>query len=221
LAHASAAGAALVLDFDGTIAMADVGDELCERFAPAEWADIDARWLAGELSLDEAQRQMWRLVRADAPSLLRFAVEIGPLRPGLDALLEHAASVGAPATLASGGFRFYIDAILGARLGRFDAVYANEAALERGGVEVHFPHKSTLGCARCAVCKGRVCDAVRRGGPVLFVGDGASDRCAIGKADLLFAIAGSRLEAEARAAGALTAAITRLDEVIAWLPRTK
>ncbi len=183
----------LVLDFDGTVTEKDVGDEVCDRFAPPAWRDIDAAWVRNELSLPEAQRQMWALARCDRPEALAYAKQVGKLRPGLDALLESVHRAGGAAWLASGGFDFYIEAILHGRLPRFERTYFNSTRFIDGKVEVTFPHAS-LSCGRCAVCKGNVCDLARASGArVVFVGDGASDRCAIGRADVLCAVQGSLL----------------------------
>src|SRR5262249_14844413 len=124
------------------------------------------------------------------------------LRPGLDAFLD--ACRGTELVLASGGFDFYIEAILGEqRLARFAAVFANAGVVENGGVRVSFPHRERLGCGLCAVCKGRICDERRTAGRcVIFVGDGTSDRCAIGRADRLFAVRGSKLAVACRVAAA-------------------
>ena len=96
--------------------------------------------------------------------------------------------------LASGGFDFYIEALLGrAARARSSAATSTRPASSKGGIEVDFPH-AELACGRCAVCKGKVCDAARATGrPTVFVGDGASDRCAIGRADRIFAVRGSLL----------------------------
>ena len=182
----------LVLDFDGTVTQKDVGDEICERFAPPAWRDIDAAWVRNEISLPEAQRRMWALARCSREEAVAFGREAGQLRPGLDEFLEAASQAGARLWLASGGFDFYIEAILGERLKRFERQFFNRTRFSGGGVELDF-HQG-LGCDKCAVCKGRVCREARaEGARVVFVGDGASDRCAIGEADLLCAVSGSLL----------------------------
>ena len=190
----------VIFDFDGTLVTSDIGDELCERFADPSWRLIDAAWERREISLHEAQRRMWALVRASPADLLGWVRDHVALRPGLDALLARLAARGARVVLASGGFDFYIEAVLGPRLAGFEAAFYNRATLGPSGVEVAFPHVQALGCDLCPVCKGRVCDRYRaEGARVTFVGDGTSDRCAIGRADRLFAVRGSKL---ARAAGA-------------------
>lgn len=182
-----------MLDFDGTVTEKDIGDEICARFAPPHWKEIDAAWVRNEISLPEAQRQMWALARCEERDALRYAREVGRLRPGLDLLLDATAQAGGVPWLASGGFDFYIRAILGGRLERFERSYFNGATFVDGGVRVAFPH-GALACERCAVCKGKVCDLGRAAGDrVVFVGDGSSDRCAIGRADVLFAVEGSLL----------------------------
>ncbi len=51
------------MDFDGTLAASDVGNALCDRFAPPR--EAARRWWDGELRLDEAQREIWGLVRGE------------------------------------------------------------------------------------------------------------------------------------------------------------
>jgi 2-hydroxy-3-keto-5-methylthiopentenyl-1-phosphate phosphatase len=206
---------AVVVDFDGTIALADVGDEMCERFADPGWREIDLRWVRKEISLGEAQRQMWGTMRAAPEALVAFARQVGALRPGLDAFLDRCAGRGAEVFLASGGFDFYIQAVLGeARWSRFAARFCNVGRPEAGGVAVAFPHQAELGCPLCAVCKGRVCAALAVAGRrVAFVGDGTSDRCVIGQAHQIFAVRGGKLAAACRAAGAAATEFDSFDEL--------
>src|SRR5581483_11042713 len=147
----------LVLDFDGTVTERDIGDEICDRFAPPEWREIDAQWVRHELSLPEAQRRMWGLARATRDEAVAFARSVGHERPGLDALLERVRKQGGRAWLASGGFDFYIEALLDTRLARFERVFFNTTRFVDGRIEVEFPH-AAIACQKCAVCKGNVCD---------------------------------------------------------------
>ena len=205
----------LVLDFDGTVAVADVGDEICERFAGPAWRAIDLAWERRELSLDEAQRRMWRMVRAAPEDIERYARSIGTLRDGFDALLAKVAENRVRLVLASGGFDFYIRWLLGDTLGRFDEVFCNRGELTGDGVRLSFPHRERFGCGLCAVCKGLVCDAQREHGRrVTFVGDGSSDRCVLGRADRLYAVRGSKLAAECEAQGATYEPIESFREIL-------
>lgn len=205
----------VVLDFDGTVTERDIGDAICDRFAPPAWREIDAAWLRHELSLPEAQRRMWGLARAELDEALAYAREVGRLRSGLDRLFEGAQ--GGELWLASGGFDFYIEALLGERLQRFARRYFNTTRFIGGRIEVDFPHLE-LACSRCAVCKGKVCDLARATGrPVIFIGDGASDRCAIGRADRLCVVEGSLLHRLCQAGGVACTPFTGFDELMASL----
>src|SRR5438876_423243 len=77
-----------------------------------------------------------------------------------------------------------------------------------------FPHRERLGCPLCGVCKGRVVDELHAAGRrVTFVGDGTSDRCAVGRAERIFAVRGSKLAAECRARGAAAVEFDSFDEI--------
>ena len=166
----------VVVDFDGTVTQKDIGDEVCDRFAPPAWKDIDAQWVRNELTLPEAQRRMWALCRAERQDAVGYARQVGHRRPGLTALLDEVARRGGEAWLASGGFDFYVEALLGDDAPRFARRYYNATSFSGGRIEVSFPH-AALACDRCAVCKGKVCDLARTVGErVIFVGDGSSDR---------------------------------------------
>src|SRR5439155_18111056 len=80
------------------------------------------------------------------------------------------------------GFEFYIEALLHrAGLGGVPFT-ANRLRFESGRAFPEFPHAQ--GCGACGNCKGaRVREARRRGTPVVFVGDGLSDRCGAREAD--------------------------------------
>jgi 2,3-diketo-5-methylthio-1-phosphopentane phosphatase len=209
------AGSIVVLDFDGTLTTTDVGDDLCDRYAPPAWREVDAAYARGEMSLPEAQRRMWAMVRATREEAVRGAHAVGRLRDGLDALLDAIEAAGAEAWIASGGFDFYIEALLGERrLGRFARRYANTIRFDGDRLEPGFPHEG-LACARCAVCKGKVCAlAAATGARVLFAGDGHSDRCVLRGQASVAAVRGSRLHAWALEEGVACAAFDRLDELV-------
>jgi 2-hydroxy-3-keto-5-methylthiopentenyl-1-phosphate phosphatase len=191
----------VITDFDGTLTNIDVGDALCELYADPSWIEIDRRFVRGELSLPEAQRQMWSLVRAPIAELRARALEIASLRAGADALFTAAEAGRIELVIASGGFDFYIEALLGPRMQHLHAAYYNRAVASALGIELTFPH-TDLFCDRCAVCKGKAVhlhtDNTRR---VLFCGDGTSDRCAAVAGTELFTIQGSTLARHCDARG--------------------
>ncbi|HKU36794.1 MAG TPA: HAD-IB family phosphatase [Polyangiales bacterium] len=209
----------VVTDFDGTLAVEDVGDRLCERYADPRWREFETRFDAGELSLPAAQRGMWQLIAASLDELRSHALSIGTLRAGAPELFAAARAGKLELVIASGGFDFYIEALLGAQLRDVRAAYYNSLAVSDWGLQLDFPH-TDLACARCAVCKGK---ALRKhldtGRRVLFCGDGTSDRCAVGVAPELFAVRGSHLAEYCRQVGAACTEFEDYREVLAALER--
>ena len=212
------APAILVLDFDGTIALTDVGNEICERFAPPSWTAINERYLNGELALNEAQHQMWSLVRANAKEVSKL-LETVILRPGLERLLARATTHGVPVIVASGGFRWYVERLLRPWLSQIDSIYANELVfLPHRLIQPTFPHLSRLSCHRCAICKAKLLARLRKQyssvSTMIFVGDGASDYCAAQSADTLYVVCGSSLHMHAQQLGLSHIAFESFDSVV-------
>jgi 2-hydroxy-3-keto-5-methylthiopentenyl-1-phosphate phosphatase len=207
----------VVTDFDGTLAVADVFDELCDRFAAPGWRDYEQRFASGELSLLAAARGIWTDVRVSLAELRAFALTVGALRPGAGELFEAARAGRIELVIASGGLDFYIHALLSEHLRDIRAIYCNRLTATAAGLEFGFPHVDLV-CERCAVCKRlalrKHLDATRR---VAFCGDGSSDRCAVGVAPELFAVAGSRLAHYCRERGAPHAEFDDYREVLGAL----
>ena len=207
----------LVLDFDGTIMKEDVGNAICDRFASPRWRDVNDQYLEGRLSIFEAQQEMWDLVSATEQAIEAF---LGGLerRRGFVELLERASKRDIPIVIASGGFEWYIQRLLGSDLRMVDAVYANRLSFDSAGkIRPQFPHLDQLGCHRCAVCKARVIERFRSDlgsdSTIIFAGDGASDQCAVTHADRVYTVRGSSLARFCSASGIAHAAFDTFDSV--------
>ena len=120
----------VVCDFDGTLVDVDVGNELCVRFAAPHWRSVIDRYYAGELSLPEAQRTCWSLIDMAIASLREQALAFASLRAGAEGLFEAAREGRCRLVIASGGFGFYIEALLGDRL-RVDFNRVDESVFYR------------------------------------------------------------------------------------------
>tara|TARA_B100001750_G_scaffold193842_2_gene164974 strand:+ start:2344 stop:3000 length:657 start_codon:yes stop_codon:yes gene_type:complete len=199
-----------VVDFDGTLALHDVGDELCDSFADPAWRDVGAAWRRGELTLPEAQRRMWASVRVDRETMVRRAREVGALRPGAESLFAAARRGEVRLVLASGGFDLYVEAILGDRLELFEAVYVNHLEPGPAGPALSFPH-TEVAAGPYAVCKAAV---VRRHGAEAFFGDGSSDRSVAGQVPRLHVVRGSLLERVCNEQGHPCIPFESFDEVL-------
>jgi len=180
----------IVCDFDGTITTADVGQALCERFAPGVLERVDARWMAGEITFGQAFREACRSLRATREELVRHALEVATVREGFADLVGHCRDAGIEVVVASAGLDLYVEPVLERDLGALRSsveVRANVARVTTGGVEVDFPHAHP-DCEACANCKGiRARTARQAGRTVIGIGDSFTDACLLDHADHVFA----------------------------------
>jgi 2,3-diketo-5-methylthio-1-phosphopentane phosphatase len=212
----SGAPIAVLLDYDGTISVRDVGDELMARFVPDQAAVLamDARYVAGDVGSRELIA--WDMdMLPDDPALLRDEAARVPQDPGIVDLVALCRAHGMPVEVVSDGLGFYVDSNL-ARLGLHDVPIAtNRNLVHGGGTGVSFPFGHPV-CRVCGTCKReRVWWHQDAGRLVVFVGDGPSDRYAAWHADITFA-KGS-LRAWCESAGVDIQPWERLDEVTSWL----
>jgi 2-hydroxy-3-keto-5-methylthiopentenyl-1-phosphate phosphatase len=184
---------AVVCDFDGTITTFDLGDRLGRRFSPPErWAEVEARYRAGGQTLREILRSMFAPIRATEAELAAAALELGEIRDGFAELVADCVGHALPFVLASGGIDLYIDPVLRSVLPPAHDAHVerrcNRATVRADGLDVVFPLDGQ-GCGTCGSCKRVVVEELRARGvrTVIAVGDGVSDRCLVGSADVLFA----------------------------------
>lgn len=203
-----------VVDFDGTLAMADLGTALCRDLAVEGWFDAFAPWQRGEISLAEAQRRAWSYFRVPQRVATAHLEHYAELRSGATEFIDRCRARGDRLVLASGGFGFYIEVLLASHLDAFAERYHNDLTFGPQGALPVFVHQGELGCEHCAVCKGLVCDReAERGADVIFIGDGHSDRCALGRASTVYAVRGKALSVRAARLGAAVVEFESFDEI--------
>jgi len=179
---------ALLIDFDGTAAMANVGMALIHEFARDDsWKVIDDDYLEGRIGSRIAYRLMGPLLNGSCAEWREFALDNHRLDPELGKLTGRAAREGYLVEILSDGLDLYIDALLG-RAGIELGVKASTLVPQPGaGASVQTPYMNPL-CGRCGTCKREhILDLKRGGYTVVFAGDGLSDLCAAPAADLIFA----------------------------------
>jgi 2-hydroxy-3-keto-5-methylthiopentenyl-1-phosphate phosphatase len=170
-------GARLVLDWDGTVTQRDSLWMVLERFGDREvFARVEEELLRGEIPYREVMEVEMATVRARVDEVAAYLLRAVRIRPGFHELAERHR----PLVLSS-GFVELIDPLL-AREGVDLEVAANR--LEPGPDGWRIRWRDTTACEHCG-------DACKRGGlppgPVVFVGDGYSDRCAARAAARVFA----------------------------------
>lgn len=208
---------AFLVDYDGTIALTDVTDEVLAEHFPNAWEDLDllyddglvgSRWLMA--------RQAHRL--AAEPEALLASAARQPHDPAFVPFVRRALASRIPVEVVSDGFGFFIEPAL-RRLGVPEVPMVSAlTTLSRFGSTMEFPNGDPE-CLVCGTCKrDRVLAHQAAGRHVVFVGDGVSDRYAAGYADTIFAK--RHLRAICAAEGLPFTPFERFDELDRWLART-
>jgi HAD superfamily phosphoserine phosphatase-like hydrolase len=177
---------ALLIDFDGTAALTNVGMNLIETFArDPSWKVIDNEYGAGHVGSRQAYRLLQHLLTGDVAQWRAYALT-HRLDPDLGRLAAHARDAGWLVEILSDGLDVYIDALL-ERAGVTLPVRASRMEPGERGTHIATPYLNPL-CGRCGTCKSdRIEFLAKRGYTVVFVGDGFSDLCAAPKAHRIFA----------------------------------
>ena len=188
----------IICDFDGTITPQDTTDCVLEALADPAWRDLEAQWVAAEITASDCMRQQIALIRGGQGEL-DAVLDGAALDPGFRDFVVWAGRRGLPVAVVSDGVDYFISRILGRHgLGHLPVV-ANRLVGQPGAWRLEQPWSRTGCAAGSGVCK---CDVA---GPwtgdrrtTIYVGDGRSDFCISGRADLLFAKGALADYAEAR-----------------------
>jgi 2,3-diketo-5-methylthio-1-phosphopentane phosphatase len=178
----------VLCDFDGTIAVEDVTDSILERFALDGWQTIEERWKSGEIGSRECMARQIELIRASRLELDEHLDEV-VIDPGFPAFATFCRRNGVPLSVVSDGMDYAIERILARHDLTGLPVIANH--LESAGprhYRLTFPFTNPTCSKASGTCKCHVAETETAGRAAsLLIGDGASDMCAAGSVDLVFA----------------------------------
>jgi len=179
-------------DFDGTVTQIDVTDEILTRLADPAWRDVEQEWVRGEIGSRECLERQMALVRASAREL-NALIDAIPVDPGFVDFCRFVEDRALPFYVVSDGFDYVIRRVLrrsgvDRRLRNGQHLCASQLRVRGRRALTRFPHPAA-GCEHgCATCKAGLMKRLGRGhAPVIFIGDGLSDRFAVREADLVFA----------------------------------
>jgi len=167
----------LVIDWDGTITVRDTLWMLMERFGDQSVFDRTEGGLGAGLSFREVMEVQMRTIAAPLDEAVAFLLAEARVRKGFAALAERYRP-----TILSSSFHETIEPVL-AREGVEPELVANRVDARADGWRVLWRDDSP--CPVCGdLCKRRTLPVGR---PLVYVGDGYSDRCAALAADRVFA----------------------------------
>jgi len=179
-------------DFDGTITQRDVTDEILAQLAHPSWRDVEQEWTRGLIGSRECLERQIALVSASAADLDALIDSI-PIDPAFAAFYRFTHQRGIPLYVLSEGFDYVIARVL--KRAGLDGpvrnglqVFSSALRVDGRRLTPSFPHSAQPCEHGCGTCKAAL---LRRFGkekaPVIFIGDGLSDRFAVEEADVVFA----------------------------------
>jgi 2,3-diketo-5-methylthio-1-phosphopentane phosphatase len=182
----------IICDFDGTITLNDVTDDLLERFADCSWKRIEEEWLAGKIGSRECMARQVSLIRASKESLNHYLDSI-EIDPGFSSFVDQCKEYDDnPVHVVSDGIEYVIQRILRNNKVSELPVMANTlVALSEDRYCLEFFHRAVDCRVGAGTCK---CAIARTGGnngqgenATLLIGDGLSDFCLATRANFVFA----------------------------------
>jgi len=172
-------------DFDGTISCDDTTDVILSRFALPEWEEIEAQWKAGRMGSAECMQRQIALVRASKADL-DATLDSLKIDDSFPSFVKFCESRAIPMSVLSDGVDYFIDRILTRHKLNKMPIVSNRLSMNAdGNYSLNTPYRNADCAASSGVCK---CAQIAKGtGTSIFVGDGRSDFCASGAADVVFA----------------------------------
>ena len=207
---------AVFFDFDNTVTVFDVLDDILELFSVnQDWVRLENAWRAGRIGSLECLKGQLRSVRATEEALATYLSTV-PIDPHFKRLVALFKEHGVEPVIVSDGFSFFIQEILKHHKITGLTVYSNAIRFAGGRLVPSFPFAN--GCPQCAHCKKQhLLNGHVGGRTIIYIGDGRSDICPARHADLVFA-KGSLLD-YCRQSEIPCVAFTDLGDVYRYLKR--
>ncbi len=178
----------IAIDFDGTITQHDTLHLIVDRYGDRSvWDRLTPDVMAGRVSVEEAMQAEFATVRATPGQVLDLVRAEAGIRDGFVSFVEWARGAGHEVHVLSNGFRTVIEDTL-SRAGLGDLAFcSHDAEFSEDGTRLIWADRGE----RCELCN-RPCKrfdlaGLHTGLPVAYIGDGVSDRCVCGAADVVFA----------------------------------
>ena len=185
-------GPIVFCDFDGTITDIDVTDEILSQLAHPSWREVEQAWVQGLIGSRECLERQMALVETSETELNTLIDSIG-IDPHFSKFCRFVQKHAVPFYVLSDGFDYVVRRVLrhagvNGELRNGSHLFTSALHFEGRRLAASFPNCSPPCEHGCATCKPRI---IRRLGhkhrPIIYIGDGLSDRFAVGESDVIFA----------------------------------
>ena len=173
-------------DFDGTIIDNNLSLLLRENFAPRNWQDIESEFLKGNITVERSNKFQFALIKETKEKLQEFVHQHIKLRAGFIDFVSYCNEKHLPFVIVSSGLDFYIEIVLKETGLHNLELYCAQTVFTRNGIKVSYydPEGNSID-------QGFKSSYFRwlqkRGGEVIYLGDGLSDLDAAHQANHVFA----------------------------------
>lgn len=174
-------------DFDGTVTKQDSLKLLLDHFAGSAWHPIEEAMKSGVLPERVGLKQAMDCLQISFQEARDFILANVELDPDFIGFVEWTKQENVSLAILSGGFQEFIYPLLEKYGIEGVEVLANSVHVDNGSWKV-LARKGPRMCENLSHCKCASMLRLRKDHrPVIYIGDGHSDRCAVGRAELVFA----------------------------------
>jgi 2-hydroxy-3-keto-5-methylthiopentenyl-1-phosphate phosphatase len=178
-------------DFDGTIALEDVGSQLFRTFAGSRANEIVQHLLSGAITARECLVRECEAVESATLGELEQFLDRFSLDPAFGSFVNFCRHRSIPVVVLSDGLDFYVERLL-RKNGLGDLpFFSNHLELMEQGTSTKLVPSFPYTDAECLVCgnckRNHLLTLSGDDDIIVYVGDGISDRCPVRYADIVFA----------------------------------
>ncbi len=208
----------ILCDFDGTITEIDTAEYVLKKFAQGDWESIDRQFERGEITLEKALTQEFKLVKATRKQILDGLQRVVTFRPHFEDFATYCKIQHSPLIIVSAGLDFVIEHYLRLKgWSKLATTYTARTKLQEGRIEFSFPKPLDSKSINFKHDLVRRCK--KEMSYVVYIGDGAGDYAAARIADTLFAIRGSRLEQLCQTQNNTCLSVSDFGEIMKYLQK--
>ena len=174
-------------DFDNTITMGDVLDDMLVRYSiNLKWQELEKKWKDGEIGSRKCLEGQIKNIRITKRELDNYLAGV-KIDPYFKVLLQYLRSKKIKTLILSDNFDYILKKILKNNKISGQTVYANRVNFDNDRLQPCFPYTNSK-CGDCAHCKKTTVLANSgRDSLSIYIGDGQSDICAARDANVVFA----------------------------------
>jgi 2-hydroxy-3-keto-5-methylthiopentenyl-1-phosphate phosphatase len=180
-------GLAVLADFDKTVTLSDASYAILDGFASDDWRKVETEAYAGKYTIIEALTIQAGMVRGRPEEMDVLVRDTVDLREDFKGFASLCRENGIHLEICSDGFGHTIPLVLKREGLDWIPWTSNRTWYENGGLRIAFDHHQEY-CPINGNCKCHHYARLKESyGTVIYVGDGGTDACVAGKAEILFA----------------------------------